>query len=175
MIWLLYLILSFSAWSQSQVTVTAQAPAAPSSVGASAFGVRGGSTLYYWVIARYPGGASSATMGLAFSTVGAGNLTVSNYVRVSWAPVAGATGYDVLRTETPVYPGPTCGACAVILNTVSTTVDDTGGALSAYPPGGLNSAVPVTALLTINNRDSASPYVNLQLLSTRLNEVLRVA
>ena len=159
---------------QEQVTFSSSAPPAPSSVGASAFGARGGATLYYWVVARYPGGASSASMAVAFSTVGAGNLTGSNYVRVSWAPSAGATGYDVLRSETPMFPGPTCAACAVVLNTASTSVDDNGGAMSAYPPGGLQTAVPVTASLTINNRDGALPYVNVQLLSIRLNEVLRL-
>lgn len=159
---------------QEQVTFSSSAPPAPSSVGASAFGARGGATLYYWVVARYPGGASSPSMAMAFSTVGAGNLTGSNYVRVSWAPAAGATGYDVLRSDTPMFPGPTCAACAVVLNTASTSVDDNGGAMSAYPPGGLQTAVPVTASFTINNRDGAVPYLNLQLLSIRLNEVLRV-
>lgn len=171
----LAMILAPELWSQEQVTFSASAPPSPSTVGASAQGARGGTSLYYWVIARYPGGASSATMAIAFSTVGGGNLTGSNFVRVSWAPAAGATGYDVLRSDTPVFPAtPNCAACAVVLNTASTSVDDTGGALSAYPPGGLSSAVPVTASLTINNRDAASPHVNLQLLSNRLNEVLRV-
>lgn len=159
---------------QEQVSFSSSAPPAPSSVGASAFGARGGATLYYWVIARYPGGASSASMAMAFSTVGIGNLSVSNYVRVSWAPVAGATGYDVVRSESPLFPGPTCAACAVVLNTASTSVDDNGGAMSAYPPGGLQTAVPVLASITINNRDGAVPFVNLQLLSIRMNEVLRV-
>lgn len=169
------LLIGVNLWSQEQqLAFLSTAPSPPSTVGASAYGARGGTMLYYWVIARYPAGASSAAMAAAFSTVGGGNLTGSNFVRVSWAPVAGATGYDVLRSDTPLFPGPSCAACAVVLNTASTSVDDTGGPLSAYPPGGLNAAVPVTAFVTVNNRDEATPYVNLQLLSIRINEVLRV-
>lgn len=170
---LLLLCFGLNADAQQQVSFGAIAPPGPTSVGASAFGARGGTILYYWVVARYPGGASTASMTQAFGTVGGGNLTGSNFVRVSWAPAAGATGYDVLRSDLPIYPGP-CAACAVVLNTASASVDDTGGALSAYPPGGLNAAVPVNAFLTVNNRDDATPYVNLQLLSIRLNELLRV-
>lgn len=158
-----------------QVSLTAQPPPPVTVAGGIAVGARGGSTLYYWVVARYPAGAAQpSSPAVVPNTVGELNLSVSNYVTVNWSAMPGATGYDVLRSSSPVYPASPSCSCAVVLNTAGTSVNDTGGALSAYPPGGLNAAVPVNGYLTINNRDEALPYVNLQLLSLRLNELLRV-
>lgn len=158
-----------------QVSLTAQPPPPVTVAGGIAVGARGGSTLYYWVIARYPAGtAQPSAPAVVPNTVGEFNLSVSNYVTVNWSAMPGATGYDVLRSSSPVYPASPSCSCAVVLNTAGTSVNDTGGALSAYPPGGINTAVPVNGYLTINNRDAASPFVNLQLLSLRLNELTRL-
>lgn len=158
-----------------QVSLTAQPPPPVTVAGGIAVGARGGSTLYYWVVARYPAGtAQPSAPAVVPNTVGEFNLSVSNYVTVNWSAMPGATGYDVLRSSSPVYPASPSCSCAVVLNTAGTSVNDTGGALSAYPPGGINTAVPVNAYLTINNRDAASPFVNLQLLSLRLNELTRL-
>lgn len=158
-----------------QVSLTAQPPPPVTVAGGIAVGARGGSTLYYWVIARYPAGtAQPSAPAVVSNTVGEFNLSVSNYVTVNWSAMPGATGYDVLRSSSPVYPASPSCSCAVVLNTAGTSVNDTGGALSAYPPGGINAAVQVNGYFTINNRDAASPYVNLQLLSLRLNEITRL-
>lgn len=148
----------------AQVQLEAPSPAPVQSAGAVAQGLLGGETLWYWVIARYPiGTAQPSTPAIAANTVGAPNLSGANYVRISWQAMPGATGYDVLRSADGRYPAP-CAACAVVLNTSSLSVDDDGDALSAYPPGGVNAAPGVSAEFTINNRDEASPFINVKLL-----------
>ena len=91
-------------------------------------------TLYYWAIARYPSGSvSNPTATIVTGTVGAANLSGTFYVSLSWSPMPGATGYDILRSESPTYPAPlgTC-TCAVVVNTSATTVNDQSPSLSAY-------------------------------------------
>lgn len=170
------LLLLLASWIPlyGQLSLSSQAPPSPV-VGAGAIGARGGTVLYYWVVARYPAGSSSpSTAAMALNTVGELNLTVSNFVRVSWSAMAGATGYDVIRSSSPMMPA-SCVACAVVLNTSSTTVDDTTPTGSAWPAVGIPVGVPVGGYLTINNRDDATPYLNFQLMSTRINELTRVA
>lgn len=166
----------------SLVPICAQDPASlsmfqtpvpgPAQAGGAVVGSQTGrESIYYWVIARTPGGTTSPTPVVVQNTVGAANLTVSNYITISWSAVSGATGYDVVRSVTPVYPVPGTGTCtcAVVLNTALLTVNDQGGALSAYPFVGAVPSVPVQAFLTIDNRTSTNPFVNLQLLSPRYN------
>ena len=140
-----------------------QTPAVPSpnNFGGVAVGVQGGSNLYYWVSARTPGGATGFTPTTVFLTVGSANLTVSNYVSLSWSAVTGATGYDVLRSDTPSFPivGSGSCTCAVVLNTSSLTVNDQGGALSAYPPVGLVASPNATANLFVNNLLWDPPFI----------------
>lgn len=169
------LLLLLASWIPlyGQLSLSSQAPPAPVA-GAGAIGARGGTVLYYWVVARYPAGSSSpSTAAMALNTVGELNLTVSNFVRVSWSPMAGATGYDVIRSSSPMMPA-SCAACAVVLNTSSTTVDDTTPTGSAWPAVGIPVGVPVGGYLTINNRDDATPYLSFQLVSSRINELTRV-
>lgn len=159
----------------NQLTITSPAPPPPSGTGSTATGP-GSTTLYYWVIARYPSGASSPSASTAaFGTPGPDNLSASNYVRISWAPMANAIGYDVLRNTGPQYPAATgCAACAVVLNTAATTVDDTGAALSAYPPAGLANAVPLQTIWTVDNVSASTPRINVQYLSAKLNQSYRM-
>ena len=159
-----------------QVSLTAQPPPPVTVAGGIAVGARGGATLYYWIVARYPSGsAQPSAPAIVPNTVGEFNLSGANYVTVTWSLMPGATGYDVLRSNSPVYPAsPTCTACAVILNTSSSAVNDTGSALSAYP-GAVSAAVQVNGYFSINNRDESTPFVNLQMVSLRINELTRVA
>lgn len=91
-------------------------------------------TLYYWVIARYASGSTAGPQpAVATGTIGAANLTGTNYVRIDWTSMPGATGYDVLRSTSPVYPAPTGSCtCAVVVNTAAITVNDQSPSLSAY-------------------------------------------
>ena len=147
-------------------TVTISQPPPPSvpSAGAAYTGRIGSTPIYYWVIARYPVGASATPAGpvVALGTQGPENLSGSQYVTVTWQAAPGATGYDVLRSGSPATPIP-CTACAVAINTTSTSATDNGSPLSAYPPAGLTVAQTATAVVAINNRDSSAPYAYVQL------------
>ena len=159
------------AQNPSSLNISQPPISGPAIVGGLVVGAVGGESIYYWVSARTPGGTTSPVMAQVNNTVGAANLSVSNYVTVSWSAVSGATGYDVLRSSTQIYPVPASGTCtcAVVLNTASTSVNDQGGALSAYPFVGAVPSVPVQAFITIDNLTTANPFVNLQLLSPRYN------
>jgi hypothetical protein len=66
-------------------------------------------------------------------------LNGSNYVKVSWGLVAGATSYTVLRFNGVVsFPG-TCTSCTITTGNTTGTFNDTGGALGAltYAPMGV--------------------------------------
>jgi hypothetical protein len=123
-------------------------------------GTTGGTTYYYWVVVRYPIGfavpVSPVVVARAASTLGGGNS-----VALTWPAMPGASSYDVLRTSTPAAPS-TC-TCAVTLATTSTTVTDSGGALSAWPPAGLHAAGSANMVLQINNRDGGAPYITMAL------------
>jgi len=149
----------------NQLQIYTPAPSPVRQIGGGTVGQSGSTTLYYWVIARYSSGVAVNTTPVAiFNTVGTANLTASNYVSITWGAVSGATGYDVLRSTTPIYPAnPTCTACAVTLNTPNSSVTDTGAALSDYPPGGLVQSSSTTATIYIDNSNSV-PYLNTQLL-----------
>ncbi len=149
----------------NQLQIYSPAPSPVRQIGGGTVGQSGSTTLYYWVIARYSSGIAVNTTPVAiFNTVGTANLTASNYVSITWGAVGGATGYDVLRSTTPIYPAnPTCTACAVTLNTPNSSITDTGAALSDYPPGGLVQSSSTTATIYIDNSNSV-PYLNTQLL-----------
>lgn len=149
----------------NQLQIYSPAPPPVRQIGGGTVGQSGSTTLYYWVIARYSSGIAINTTPVAiFNTVGTANLSASNYVSLTWGAVGGATGYDVLRSTTPIYPAnPTCTACAVTLNTPNSSITDTGAALSDYPPGGLVQSSSTTATIYIDNSNSV-PYLNTQLL-----------
>ena len=126
--------------------------------------VSGGSQIFYWVVVRYPRGAAlPSAPAVASNTPGSANLTASRLVTVSWSSMPGASSYDVLRSNTATYPAQTSCTCAVALATTATSVTDTGGALSAYPPSTLGSASTALFNLQINNRDEALPYLTTDL------------
>lgn len=120
-------------------------------------GTSGATTYYYWVVTRYPIGFIVPTAPVIVG--GAAALGGGNSVALGWPAMTGASSYDVLRTTTNAAPS-SC-TCAVVLATTGTTLTDNGGALSAWPPGGLNSAGVAQAELQINNRDAGAPYITL--------------
>ncbi len=154
---------------QSQMTITAPAPPPVVSVNASYTGGGNGNTpIYYWVVVRYPSGAAIPTgPAVANGTVGLQNLSATQFVTISWTPMSNATGYDVVRSGTNIYPAPCSGsgACAVVLNTAASTVNDTGGAMNDYPPAGLAGVTEATATMTVDNVTESAPYINFKLLS----------
>ena len=83
-------ITTVTAFAQTQLQVEAPAPNPVNNASATITGNNGNGTYYYWVIANYPTGATFPT-GPAVAQLAPSPLTASNYVKVSWAPVTGAT------------------------------------------------------------------------------------
>lgn len=121
-------------------------------------GTAGATTYYYWIVTRYPIGFTVPTAPVIVARA-ASSLGGGNSVALSWTAMAGASSYDVLRTSTPAAPS-SC-TCAVTLATTSTTLTDSGGGLSAWPPAGLHAAGSATMVLQINNRDGGAPYIEM--------------
>jgi len=119
-------------------------------------GTAGANTYYYWIVARYPIGFTVPTAPVIVARA-ASSLGGGNSVALSWTALTGASSYDVLRTSTPAAPS-SC-TCAVTLATTSTSVTDSGGGLSAWPPTGLAAAGSAQMLIQINNRDAGAPYI----------------
>lgn len=135
---------------------------------ATAVGATGFTNTFYWVVARTPGGYSSPGAAIATNTVGSANFSVSNYVVISWPAISGATGYDVIRSDSPSYPASTsCASCAVALNQAGTSFSDQGGATSAYSGGA--QSVATQAIFTLDNVTMATPQINVQILNSRQN------
>lgn len=114
----------------NEVQVLTPALVPVSTVNAQVIGNGGSATYYYWIVARYAAGnATPSNYALVISAPS--TLSASNRVRVTWAGVAGATGYDVLRTTTAQLPN---GSALIgrSLNQATTSYDDTGGAMLAY-------------------------------------------
>lgn len=153
--------------STTQLTLTTPPPPNISRATATVVGAAGRDTIYYWVSVRYPSGIRLPYGPIAaFSSVGIGNLSGANFVTISWTPLVGATGYDVLRQATNA-PFSTCAACAVVLNTAATSFNDTGGATFAWPPAGVNFVSTVSGQIFVNNRDEVSPFIQYEALGGR--------
>lgn len=165
---LMVLMVGGSTWMIAQgppvtsVSLVSGIPATTINVGAAMTGYSGqGTTLYYWVVARYPGGLSVPQgPAVLVNTPGADNLNASQFVTISWNGVAGATGYDVIRGTTPNFPSPSCTACAVVLNTALLTATDNNAApLGAYPPAGIPSAQSQVVTLQADSTNYSSTVV----------------
>lgn len=155
----------------SSVTLQSGVPTAPSNVSAAYSGAFGQTPIYYWVIARFPAGATvPSAVAVANNTQGPQNLSAANTVTVTWNGISGATGYDVIRSSTPGFPAP--GDTAVAINTASTSVTDSGAALSYYPPAGLVTIQPATATQSVDNLTNAVPQVTMVVNGTTLNLAL---
>lgn len=139
----------------SQLQIQTIAPPAPVG-GGSITGATGGTTVFYWIVARYPAGNVQSQPIQIPNTIGAQNFNAQNFVTLQWGGLAGTTGYDVVRNTTAQFPAP-CNACAVAVNTTSTTVQDTGGG-SAYTSS--SAAGAALATLFVNNISAALPALD---------------
>lgn len=113
-----------------EIRVLTPALAPVPNVSTSIVGNGGPATYFYWIVARYPQGNATPSTPALIST-GPRMLSGSNYIRVSWTAVTGATSYDVLRTTANQLPSGTA-AIAVATAVAGTSQNDTGGALAAY-------------------------------------------
>ncbi len=124
------------------------APQSPQSLTDSQVGTPGptSSIYYYWVVADFLVGNSTPAGPVPAYNANT-TLNGSNYNMQSWAPVANAVSYDVLRTTTPTMPTGAC-ACAVVVATTSTTANDQSNSLNAYT---VNTFNPNNVLVQIDN------------------------
>jgi hypothetical protein len=83
----------------SSVTLQSGVPNPPTNVSAAYTGPFGQTQIFYWVIARFPAGATvPSAVAIANNTQGSQNLSATNTVTITWSGVPGATGYDVIRS-----------------------------------------------------------------------------
>lgn len=140
--------------STNELIIKGASPQGVTGASASVVGASGGSSYYYWIVTRYATGNTYPLGPIAVFNA-PGTLTVGNYVRVGWNAPIGATGYDVLRTSTPVSPNGSC-TCAVVANTSATNVNDVGTALSSYT---ITTQGEVVTRQSINNVDYIFPLL----------------
>ena len=149
---------------QPNLNLVTPPPLAPSGIIAAYTGPAGPApqAVYYWVVARYPAGLSPST-GAVTAVVPGGMAGISpiRTVRISWQLPAGATGFDILRSNSTFYPG-TCAACVAFLNVTTSPQIDTGAALP-YPPSGLSNAPGASAVFSINNTQAGAPFPQVSL------------
>jgi hypothetical protein len=136
-----------------RLTLGSPPPTGVTSVSATVVGAIGNMTSYYWVVAIFPVGRTVVSPPAIISNA-PNILSVTNFVRVSWSLVVGATGYDVLKTTTPTLPS-NC-TCAVVANTGASTVNDVGGALVGYAVSTVPTAV---ARVYLDNASFSQPVL----------------
>jgi hypothetical protein len=149
------LLFGASLWAQTDGTLllTVNSPASPANISTTLTGPLGPGTFCYTVVARYPVG-NATLLNPSCVTTAPSSLTNTNFITVSWAPLQGATGYDVLR-----LPGQTVGSCTNCLlqsNGTATSVQDVGASLGSYT---VNDVGGAQCRFYINNRDFSVPRV----------------
>lgn len=87
-------------------------------------GTPGSKTITYAVVATNTAGHSDTSQGTTITT-GASTLNGTNFNRLTWQAVPGATGYDVYRTATNGTGPTTTGKIGAVVAPI-VTLDDTG-------------------------------------------------
>lgn len=147
---------------QSELTLGTGTPSGVSQAGAAYTGAPGSVPIYYWIVARFAGGSVRPYSLIATNTAGIQNLSVSNYVTITWQAEPHAVSYDVLRSGTSVFPA-SGSSCAIILGTTSLSVVDVGGAVFVYPPPGLSAITQSSFTLTVDNQTGSEPQLRAQI------------
>jgi hypothetical protein len=122
-------------------------PATPHAPTVTPHGTAGSQTWQYYVVA-VNGSGNSAPGAIATTTTGAASLSAASFNRLTWAPVAGATQYKVMRFEAGGTPAQT----GLIATTAATTLDDVGLASSTF--------IFQEFLRTLGYRTSATPIID---------------
>lgn len=151
------------AWGQAvtaiQLRFPALLPSQTGTVNATAPPGGGNITLYYWIVTRYPIGATQPRgPAAAIRTLGIANLAKGPVV-ISWQAMPGATGYDVIRGTTPSLLANACVGCVVSSNQSTTTFTDNGGGVVNWPTAGTIMAASKILTFGLNNRDDSYPFL----------------
>ena len=150
----LCLTLEDQAQQASNLQMQTPAPASPVASG-NVVGNNGNQTYFYYVIARYPGGASISTPVQVLNAPA--TLSSGNYVTLGWSGLIGATGYDVIRLLQPNFNGTSCTSCGIASNTSATSLSDQNNSPSSYTAPALS--VVANGTLYVNNRDYTPPQL----------------
>jgi hypothetical protein len=111
--------------------------------------------LYYWVVTRNAAG-NSGPAGPFVVQFGPNALSSTNSVTITWTPIRGATGYDVLRTSTPNPPSGACN-CAVAAGVIVSSASDQSDTLQSYTVTTLD---PKSADVILTNEGGALKIPN---------------
>ena len=123
-------LVAIGGWGGGSCQAPAGAPpGAPGAPTVTPQGASGSRTWQYYVVA-VNGSGNSLPGPTGQTTTGAATLSGTSYNRISWAPVAGATQYKVMRLAAGGTPA-TTGLIATTTAT-TTTFDDKGAASSTY-------------------------------------------
>lgn len=153
--------------AEGQVSVSAPPPPPPN-ISVGAFGVTGTVTNYYMVVANYPAGSTQSQI----ARLGNANpvLTSSNYNSISWAPLPGVVGYDVIKLSNPIFTGTCTCSLTTGLSAGTTQYLDQGGSLSSYTIGA--GAGGANAQIYLNTRDSTYPKLRVSLQGGQANTLV---
>jgi len=156
----LILLLLTSGLLQAQtVTLSASAPSPVTGVSVFSIGplgnATGTATYCYHIMANFPIGKAQEAS--ACISQAPNVLDTTNHVKVVWNALAGALGYDVVRTPTAAPVGQ-CTSCLLVANGAATSFDDNGlTALTDYnrtaPPS------PVSTTFFLDNMNFAVPGI----------------
>ncbi|HMG53595.1 MAG TPA: hypothetical protein VK601_08935, partial [Kofleriaceae bacterium] len=120
-------VVANGAWSGASCQPTGSVPATPTAPTLAPHGAAGTATWQYYLLAGNATG-SSAPGAIATITSGPSALSPTSFVHLTWAPVAGATQYKVMRLTSGGQPAQT----GAIATTSATAFDDTGLAVAAF-------------------------------------------
>lgn len=134
----------------NNLTLFAPAPPPVQIIGSGIVGQAGIGQSYYWVVANYPIGKIISQP--LFVTNVPTTLSVSNYVRISWAANVNAVNYDILKTSTAVLPN-NC-VCSIALGVVGSSYNDQGGGSSVYA---IQVASSTTSVMSLDNTHYLTP------------------
>ena len=139
----------------SRVEFQTGPPPPPNGISGSVAGTGAQSTLFYWVIATYPRGDSQPAGPLTINnSQPVSGLSVTNFNRIRWNALGGATSYTVIRNTTnsnPLASG-TCASCQIATGLTVAQFDDVGGATGSFT---ISTIPGVSGYWELNNRDFA--------------------
>jgi hypothetical protein len=116
-----------SGWGGASCQPTGSVPSTPTAPTLALHGATGTHTWQYYILAGNATG-SSAPGAITTITNGPAALSSTSFVHLTWAPVAGATQYKVMRLTSGGQPSQT----GAIATTSATSFDDTGLAVPAF-------------------------------------------
>jgi len=166
LLWLVVIVAAISSIAKGQpstngpsnMSLSANPPLPVQIVSANVIGNQGHTLFAYYVIAKYNIGNAAQSKIAGVIRTGPDTLSGTNYNSVTWQPVAGATGYDVIRLHQEPFLNP-CTNCLVASNTTGNTfLDQSNTTLGSYT---LIAAPGAAILWNLDNSVGFRPQMQL--------------